>query len=290
MTSVLAQPLEVSPLPGRPHPALTGLVGPYVGYHQRLPSPGVHRGLPSSVLTVVFAFEEPVDAGWLRTPSGRASYWALASGLHTEPAEIRHQGLQCGIQLGLTPRGARMLFGLPMRALATEIVSLDGVLGSSAAGWHERLAEQPSWQLRYRALDELLLDLLRQHTDAVGPRSELTWSWARIQAGAGSGRVGDLAAEIGWSRRHLTECFKGEFGVTPKQLARVARFERSKDGLFARRPLADVAAVCGYADQAHLTREWQTMSGYSPREWQRVELPFLQDLDVAPRHDDPHEQ
>ena len=42
--------------------------------------------------------------------------------------------------------------------------------------------------------------------------------------------------------------------------------------------LSDIAAMCGYADQAHLTREWQAMSGYTPTQWRREEVPFVQDL------------
>jgi AraC-like DNA-binding protein len=34
----------------------------------------------------------------------------------------------------------------------------------------------------------------------------------------------------------------------------------------------------GYADQAHLTREWNSIAGCSPRQWMAEELPFLQDL------------
>jgi AraC-like DNA-binding protein len=281
MTSAPLQSLEVSPPSGRPHPALSGLVGAYHGYRHRLPGPGVHRGLPSSVMTVVFAFDEPLDVGWFRAPDQRDSLWTLASGLHTEAAEIRHQGLQCGIQLGLTAEGARQLLGMPMRELARRIVCLDDVLGSAAIDWHQRLLEQTSWQQRYAVLDDLLIGLARHNDDSrLGrwPRAELTWSWNRIQAAGGRERIGSMAHELGWSRRHLTERFAAEFGLTPKQLARVTRFERSKAGLFACRPLAGVAADCGYADQAHLSREWRAMAGYSPREWQQVELPFLQDL------------
>lgn len=58
------------------------------------------------------------------------------------------------------------------------------------------------------------------------------------------------------------------------------RFQRSRRMLL--RPqagtLADISASCGYADQAHLTREWRELAGYSPSEWLRAELPFLQDL------------
>lgn len=50
---------------------------------------------------------------------------------------------------------------------------------------------------------------------------------------------------------------------------RVLRFEASQDLLRAPTPpsLAEVAAVCGYADQAHLTREWRVLAGTTPGSW-----------------------
>jgi AraC-like DNA-binding protein len=34
-----------------------------------------------------------------------------------------------------------------------------------------------------------------------------------------------------------------------------------------RRGLADVAAECGFYDQAHLTREWHDLAGCTPTTW-----------------------
>jgi AraC-like DNA-binding protein len=45
--------------------------------------------------------------------------------------------------------------------------------------------------------------------------------------------------------------------------------------------LADVATVCGYFDQAHLTREWHTFAGCSPKAWIARDLPFLQDYEIG---------
>ena len=71
--------------------------------------------------------------------------------------------------------------------------------------------------------------------------------------------VATLAAEVGWSRRHLSGQFTAEYGVGPKEMARVLRFERSKACSIRpdRRSLATIAAECGYADQAHMAREWR---------------------------------
>ena len=95
--------------------------------------------------------------------------------------------------------------------------------------------------------------------------------------------ISSVATDVGWSRRHLSEQFGAEYGVTPKEMARVLRFERSKM-LFVggvRATLAEIAAECGYADQAHMAREWRTLAGASPTQWLADEqLPVAHATDV----------
>ena len=73
--------------------------------------------------------------------------------------------------------------------------------------------------------------------------------------------------------------FRSEFGVTPKEVARITRFERSVAAARdPRRRLADIAVACGYADQAHLARDWRDLAGRPPsRRRVEDELAFVQD-------------
>lgn len=261
----------------RPGGRLSALVNRYSGYRIVNAAPGVHRGLPSRHLTVIVSLDGTVDLAALpdrRQPS--RSFTALAGGLHTAPALIRHDGYQFGIQLELTPLGSRALLGLPAGELAGAVVDLDAVLGSAAGELTERLRAATTWTERLRRLDETLARLVR---DRGLPDAALTHAWRRLAASGGAVGISDLAAEIGWSRRHLGERFRREYGVSPKQTARVMRFERSHRLLRrADRPApADVAARCGYFDQAHLTREWRKLAGCPPTVWLAEELPSVQD-------------
>jgi AraC-like DNA-binding protein len=279
MSHPIDLPPSVSPRPRVPHPALRALVESYHGYHYEVAEPGTHRGLPSSVMTVVLAFGARLDVGWLDRPRTRNAYWSVASGLHTGAAEIHHAGVQCGIQLGVSAAGARAIFGIPMAALAAEIVPLDAVLPRPLRDLYDKLAELPTWDERYKQLDQTLLELVtgRGTPGPDTPRTELTWAFDRIVGHGGRGHIAPLATELGWSRRHLSGQFRSEFGLSPKQLARVSRFQRSRELVASGAALADVAVESGFSDQAHLTREWRTMSGYTPAQWLRAEFPFVQD-------------
>ena len=99
----------------------------------------------------------------------------------------------------------------------------------------------------------------------------------------GALRVAELAAGTGWSERHLTSRFRAEIGLTPKAAARVIRFDRARKllvrnltGASPEYRLADLAADCGYFDQAHLAREFRALAGCPPSQWLAEEFRNVQ--------------
>lgn len=259
---------------GVPHPRLRPFVEEYSGYRIRGAAPGVHAGLPSKSLTFIVAFDDPVDVegGFVE----RDRYWAMLAGLHVGPALIRHDGNQCGVQLSITPAGATALFGVPAGVLAHQVVHLDAVV-PEADELVERLTEARSWHARWAVLDSVLLARLSPD-DAMPP--ELARAWLSLVRGHGAIGIGELAASVGWSRPHLSRRFTAAFGMSPKVMSRVVRFERAQQllRLPTRPSLASVAAVCGYADQAHMTREFREFAGSPPTAWMADEMiSFVQD-------------
>ena len=236
--------------------------------------PGVHIGMPSTSLTLVLPVGDPLDVAWPGRPDSRSLSWASVAGLHTEPAEIRHGRRQQGVMLGLTSAGARALLGVPAAALAGHLVDLQDV--APGMRWlPEQLAESPTPARASVVADALVGALTRG--DSPAPRAEVARALTRLGRAV---PVAEVAAEVGFSRRHLGDLVRAETGLSPKLYQRLARFERSHALVAARTPLADVAARCGYADQAHLSREWSDLAGVGPREWRRRELPIVQDTEV----------
>ncbi|WP_067667841.1 helix-turn-helix domain-containing protein [Nocardia miyunensis] len=267
-----------------PDPRLRPYLGDYAGYRLRGFPPGVHIGMPSTALTVIVTIDEPIELPVSCHPAQPGGRWdALASGLTVRPCLIGHHGYQHGVQLALTPLGARVLFGVPTADLGSWLVDLTDLLGPRAAELRERMAATADWSRRFAILDQVLLDLMREAT--IEP--ELRRAWQLLTGSAGRARVAAVAEEIGWSRRHLGSRFAAEFGITPKDAARLARFESSHRLLRtvateATEPgtgasLAEVAAATGYYDQAHMAREWRELAGLPPSRWLECEVfPFVQ--------------
>ena len=117
-----------------------------------------------------------------------------------------------------------------------------------------------SWAERFRLLDEGLGRLV---DPSRRPPAEVCHAWHLLRASHGTARVADVARAVGWSERHLAARFRAEIGLTPKAAARVIRFDRARRMI----PATDgavVAAVCGYADQPHLVRDFVEFTGLTP--------------------------
>ncbi|MER6634627.1 helix-turn-helix domain-containing protein [Streptomyces microflavus] len=271
------QDLAATRIDARPAPALRRYVRSYVGFDLRGFPAGVHCGPPGRALTAVISLSGPLGVGaGVDDGSPITRFDSVAGGLMRRSVAIHHDGRQHGVQVSLTPLGARAVYGVPAGELAHRLVPLDELLGALGVELVDRLRAATTWAARFAVLDELLLRAVgRGDGDRLYPvRPEVAQAWRRLVVARGRVQVGAVATELGWSRRYLTERFRGEVGLSPKTFARVLRFEHAHDLATAHDPLpwADVATVAGYADQAHLVRDWREFTGRSPTVWRRGEV------------------
>jgi AraC-like DNA-binding protein len=262
----------------RPTERLRPLVASYIDFDMAGWPPGRHRGLPDGTLTLVISLGAP-----LVVRSGEGTHITAAAtvgGLRSSPVDIIHDGTQHGVQLELTPRGARALLGLPAAALAQGVWPLDDVVGRRAFELIDSLAAAPGPAARAQVLDRVLA---RWEVDDGCPAA-VNATWRLLTCSAGSVPVTSIADQVGLSRRQLSQLVRTELGLTPKTVARILRFSQAREYLYSGRTtsLAETAALCGYYDQAHLTNDWRRLSGCTPGEWIAEELPFLQDHDQVP--------
>jgi AraC-like DNA-binding protein len=237
-----------------PDPSLAPHVRSLAGWRERAAGPVRRAELPGGRIVLVVSFGPTLDVDGRRVGS-------FVAGLHDSPAQTEHAGEGHGIQAYLTPLGARRLLGMPMRELTGQVVELEDLIGAGAHELAERLAEAPSWAARF----ELLQRAITQRVLAAPPVApELEWAWRRLHDPVPIGR---LAAELGWSRRHLAAQLHRELGMAPKPLARLLRFERAVERLRAGAGLVDAALDSGYYDQAHFNREFKQFARLTPTEY-----------------------
>src|SRR5690349_20654435 len=82
--------------------------------------------------------------------------------------------------------------------------------------------------------------------------------------------LADLAAECDLSPSAFTHAFRAEFGCAPSALIRRRRIEKAASLLrTSRGSLSAIALAAGFADQAHMTREFSRTIRATPGEFRR---------------------
>jgi AraC-like DNA-binding protein len=159
-----------------------------------------------------------------------------------------------------------------MHTLVNRVVEFEDVLGADAHHLVDRLRETPGWDKRFAILESFVASRI---VSVREPSAPVFWAWGQIERQQGALRIGDLAAEIGWSQKHLIRRFREEIGLPPKTLVRVLRFNQSVEAL-GRDPNPDWAQIaldCGYYDQSHLIRDYREFAGATPTEFITLRSP-----------------
>lgn len=248
-----------------PAPSLRGVVRRAADFEERgEPRRRIECPLVGVVLIVSRGPDMEIDG----RPTG-----SFVAGVWNRPTITAHHGEQAGYQLYIDPLGARRLLGIPTGELANRLVALEDVLGPFAAELTERLADARDAEQRHALAQRLLASRLSEDR-ATAP--EVAHALARLRATRGAAGVETIAAEVGWSRRHLAARVREAVGLPPKALARLIRVEHAAQRVRAGEPLADVAYAAGYADQPHFNRDFRELVGCTP-----TEFPFVQDTLAA---------
>lgn len=79
-----------------------------------------------------------------------------------------------------------------------------------------------------------------------------------------------VAADCGLSVTHFAKAFKATVGMTPHAWLQALRIEAATSYLRGATPLAEIAALCGFADQSHFTRTFRRATGLAPGGWRRA--------------------
>lgn len=271
MTTLTLTEMEVNPSQAAwemevrsPGPSLRGTVRDLVGYREQAATPVRRRELPETHIVVILNLGSPLQ---LVQPNGRrettvAGGAGFIAGLHDTYTLTETPGQQEGMELRLSPTGAYRLFGTSMSQFANCTPLLEDV----APAWYRDLVDQlldaPDWNSRFRLAEHALT----RKTRGPAPDAEIVWAWRQLRQSRGQLPIAHLVEELGWSHARLVARFREQIGASPKQCARLLRFQQvMHHPCFA--PGADwcaIAQACGFYDQSHLIRDIRAFAGDTP--------------------------
>ena len=178
----------------------------------------------------------------------------FAAGLATTPARLRLGAGSRFTGLKLWPWTWHALGGVPCRTFTDDWIAVDAAspLATLMAGTPEAIVERMAVLL--------------------GPSPPPRHGIALLE----STTVTAVVQHARLSHRQLQRLFERDFGLPPRSYLRLLRFRGALTGVQAHPSLADAAAAEGYADQAHMTREFRALAGLPPGAVQaRARGPFV---------------
>jgi AraC-like DNA-binding protein len=206
-----------------------------------------HRVLPDGCVDIILVNDDP----------------PVVVGPWTESFVVR-------LPVGTRILGARLhpgrvpsLLGLPATEILNQSVPILAVSGGLRKTRFDRVFEQPNPATRLSALAEALVPSLK----SAAPLDEAVAASIRWLGYHPDARIEHLSSSIGISNRQLQRRFLTAVGYPPKMFQSVLRFQRLlklAKGAGSRQSLAELAAHAGYADQAHMTREFRRFAGVQP--------------------------
>ncbi|MGI6855745.1 helix-turn-helix domain-containing protein [Mesorhizobium sp. 1B3] len=250
----------------RQTPELAGIVEEIICYREN--GRGIESDVETAALVVplVINFGDRFGIGLGCQPGIAGRYGSFTSGLFAGPVIINSTGNAECIQINFTPLGAWRFFGLPMSELSARMVTLDELGDREINRLRQHLADEADWKRRFDMIEDFVIRRVRRSPPAD---PALGWAYRYMLDNGGQIRIADIAGKLDWSRKHLAQRFRLQLGLPPKAIARIIRFRAalSMSKLTGQPDWADIAAACGYADQAHLTREFGDLAGMSPTRW-----------------------
>ncbi len=265
---LLRQRVQLTRYP--PGPVLDGLVDRFWAVRWDLPPGTVHRQQvlthPGANVSVGHANAAP---GQCEPGPVEARLYGVARGLSTRVLAGRGWTVAA-----LTwPGGLGAFITGSAAALTDRVVPLGQALGTDEVALLRQVTAEPDEAARVA----LLAAALQQAVDPE--RREPALSVAEVARLAESDRtvrrLGDLCERSGLGQRTLQRMFLQYAGVSPTWVIRRYRLLEAAETVREGKPVswAEIAAALGYADQAHLTRDFRAAIGQTPAAYASAQSP-----------------
>jgi AraC-like DNA-binding protein len=196
---------------------------------------------------------------------------ALVHGVKTRLDAHRLEGLGCAVGTKFRPGGFSGLVDRPVAELTDRTLPLPEAFGAEAARELAPAVDAPP-DARIAVVEVFLRRRLRTPDPDAVLAGEVV---AALLAAGPDARVAAVAAAHGLSPRTLQRLFRRHVGVSPKAVLTRHRQQAAAERVATGEPpaWAELAQELGYADQAHLTRDFRSATGRPPGRYAAAAAP-----------------
>jgi AraC-like DNA-binding protein len=161
----------------------------------------------------------------------------------------------------LRPGACRAVLGCPADKLVNGSILLSD-LTPGASALHQRLTLAGSLRVRLAVLEAWV----RAALDRAPEKDRAVIHACRMLGGDTTITIDEVARRLDWNARTIHRRFIAACGYSPKHFQRIMRIQSALQAANAApaRRLGELAATAGYADQAHMTRDFRDITGFTP--------------------------
>lgn len=258
--------IEFAHIPGKPLSNLVKYMWYQEGYN---PSSSVERVLPNGSSRIIINLGENRFRHFDSNLDKTFEYDDLIlAGVHTRPVFLDSFTRRATINVVLKEGAIPALFRIPAIEFRNRVVSLYDLSTENVSDLKEQLLACSQAKEKILTVESYLcrlLDSCRYPCPAVDVAVD------RIHQTHGRIDISEIVEQTGYTRRWFIKLFRDTVGTTPKQFAKVYRFQHALDLLRkeAAPNFADIALQCGYYDQSHFVHDFKDFGGISPLDYHR---------------------
>ena len=221
------------------------------------------RVLPDGCMEMIFHYGNPYRQ-YFADGSSITQPRSFLFGQITKYIEIAPTGKSGIISARFLPDGITPFITLPVSTLENKAVSLTEIFIDDGKKLEERVINANDTQERIILIETFLLSKLSEQPaiDAITKSCVDVIFQSQGQIGLAA-----LADKMNIHRRNMERKFTSVIGMSPKQLARVARLQAALKMIQQKKfnSLTEIAYENGYFDQAHFIKDFKEFTGMSPK-------------------------
>ncbi|GJQ62531.1 MAG: AraC family transcriptional regulator [Melioribacteraceae bacterium] len=188
------------------------------------------------------------------------------AGLRNEPITIPSGRESEMIIVSFRKGRAYPFLNEPMFALKNYVIDAELLWENQILDIRSRLQEIKNPREKLVCLES---KLLQYYGSKLATNGFVDFAVSEISKNPTGLRLKELIAQTGYSKKHIIKTFKEKVGTSPKEFAKILRFQKAIKLIEAGGKVdwSSVAFDCGFFDQSHFIADFKQFSGFTPSEY-----------------------
>jgi AraC-like DNA-binding protein len=263
--------MELNPKAFEPHFELTEFIKRYWTLDgQKENTPLKNTILPDGTMKLIFHYGDTYKH---HSQSGNTTllpkYFLI--GQLTQPYVIEPVGVTGSFVVQFKPNGFLPFTTIPIKEMENTAIPLDKLFGKKGKKLGEQILNANSTSERIQIIETFLLgELANKKTIDDIVKSTVETIFNRN----GQFSVNEFSKNNNINRRQLARKFSSTIGLSPKQLAKTIRIQKTLRALLNEEysNLTNLAYENEYFDQAHFIKDFKEFTGLTPKEFYGEDL------------------